>query len=841
MAQAKNPNSMQYSHPIIATFSGLQLLQCRALLATVFVVISALIGAMVPTSSHALESLFGDGPKPLPVAEAFKPTVDAIDSNGIVINVEIADEYYLYRDKFSVSTNPASAQLLPIEFPEALTHEDEFFGTTHIYRDNVQFTIPVAQVNTTQQFELSLLYQGCADMGLCYPPTQSSFAIELPAAANNAVADNAKSNNNNSLIAQSNSFSINDILSNKTFDSRSDSAYQQPELLRPQDAFVPSVAKAADGTIELTWIIENGYYLYKDKLKFELLDAPDANITQVELGSGIMHTDEYFGTVEIFRNNTNAKLEVSSAAELQQAKLNIHYQGCADIGVCYPPELLTLPVKFKNTDTFIASFANSANDTQVERTQSTIAKSSNAANAPAVAATSTAQNTNLIPESEQDRLTKLLTAGNLGLLLPTFYVLGLLLAFTACVYPMVPILSSIIVGQGSSITTARAFSLSAVYVLSMASVFALLGIAVGLSGYNIQPLFQNPWVLSAFAALFVLLALSMFGLFQLQMPAAIQTKLSSISNQQKGGSVAGVAVMGMLSAVIVGPCVTPPLVAALAYIAKTGDAVLGGLALFALGLGMGSPLLLIGTSFGRFLPKAGGWMESIQRFFGVILLAVALYLLSRFLPPSATMLLAAMLAIFAGVFFGATDSLDSSSPKSSRFGKAFGLVALIYGIVLLIGLLAGNSSFTHPLRGIAGNAVSGANTVAQTHVQFERVKTVADLNNVVKTASQQGKPVMFDFYADWCISCKEMEAFTFTDERVKGLLKNAVLVQADVTANDSDDQALLKEFSLFGPPAILFYNTNGEEVSRARVVGFMNADKFSEHLSLVFGQSSPAI
>ena len=837
MHQRLGPNynsSMQYSQPIIAIFSALQSHERKTLSATFFSFITALLLAVVPINSHALESLFGDGPKPLPVAEAFNPTIETIESDRVVINVEIADEYYLYRDKFSVSTEPASVQLLPIEFPEAIPYEDEFFGTTHIYRNKVQLTIPIAQNNPAQRFELSMMYQGCADMGLCYPPTQSSFSIELPVAANNATKSN-----DNSLIAQSNSFSINDILSNKSFDSRSDSAYQQPELLRPQDAFVPSVAKAADGTIALNWIIEPGYYLYKDKLKFELQDAPQANITQVDLGSGVMHTDEYFGTVEIFRDTTNAQLTLTSTTELQQANLNIHYQGCADIGVCYPPEVLTLPVKFKNTDAFTASFASVANDTPVDRNQSTSAQSSTATIASA--ATTNTQNTNLIPESEQDRLTKLLTAGNLSLLLPTFYVLGLLLAFTACVYPMVPILSSIIVGQGSTITTARAFSLSAVYVLSMASVFALLGIAVGLSGYNIQPLFQNPWVLSAFAGLFVILALSMFGLFQLQMPAAIQTKLSNISNKQKGGSVAGVAVMGMLSAVIVGPCVTPPLVAALAYIAKTGDAVLGGLALFALGLGMGSPLLLIGTSFGRFLPKAGGWMESIQRFFGVILLAVALYLLSRFLPPSITMLLAAMLAIFAGVFFGATDSLDSSSTKSSRFGKAFGLVALIYGVVLLIGLLAGNSSFTHPLRGIAGSAATGTNNAAQTHVQFERVKTVADLNNVVRTASQQGKPVMFDFYADWCISCKEMEAFTFTDERVKALLKNAVLVQADVTANDADDKALLKEFSLFGPPAILFYNPNGEEISRARVVGFMNADKFSEHLTLIFGNSSPAI
>ncbi len=823
--------------------SGLHQAKRIALMASLWLV----VGAVVPGNSYALESIFGDGPKPLPVAEAFKPKVSSINSDNIVIHFDIADEYYLYKDKFSVSTEPASAQLQAIEFTEALAHEDEFFGTTYIYRGNVQLTIPVAQSNTLQQFELSLVYQGCADMGLCYPPTQNSFSIELPAAANNTELNSAKVNNDtslndNSLIAQNNSFSINDILTNKSFDSQSNDAYQQPELLKPQDAFVPSVSTAADGNIALNWIIEPGYYLYKDKLKFELLDVAQANISKIELDKGVMQTDEYFGNVEIYRNNANAKLGLSSAAELQQAKLKIHYQGCADVGVCYPPESLTLPVRFKNTAQFVASFGSGTTNNQSQGVQAAVVQADTAQSqsGSATATNSTANNTSLIPESEQDRLTRLLNAGNLGLLLPTFYVLGLLLAFTACMYPMIPILSSIIVGQGSSITTGRAFSLSLVYVLSMASVFALLGIAVGLSGYNIQPLFQNPWVLSAFAGLFVVLALSMFGLFHLQMPSALQTKLTNLSNQQKGGSVAGVAVMGMLSALIVGPCVTPPLVAALAYIAKTGDAVLGGLALFVLGLGMGSPLLLIGTSFGRFLPKAGGWMESIQRFFGIILLAVALVLLSRILPPSVTLLLAALLAIFAGVFIGATDSLNSDSALSKRAGKAAGLVALIYGVVLLIGLLAGNTSFTRPLSGLVGGVTSNGNSEVQTHVQFERVKTVAELNSVVQTASQQGKPVMFDFYADWCVSCKEMEAFTFTDARVQSQLANAVLIQADVTANDADDQALLKEFGLFGPPAILFYNTAGEEVSRARVVGFMNADKFSNHLSLVFG-NSPAI
>ncbi|MCL4151089.1 UNVERIFIED_CONTAM: hypothetical protein GTU68_014574 [Idotea baltica] len=393
-------------------------------------------------------------------------------------------------------------------------------------------------------------------------------------------------------------------------------------------------------------------------------------------------------------------------------------------------------------------------------------------------------------------------------------------------YPMIPILSSLIVGQGKKLSTTKAFSLSLVYIMSMASVFAVVGILVGLSGYNIQPLFQNPWVLTAFAGLFVLLALSMFGLFQLQMPNALQAKVTEISNKQEGGSFTGVAVMGTLSALIVGPCVTPPLVAALAYIAKTGDATIGGVALFAIGIGMGTPLLLIGTSLGRFMPKAGGWMEQTQRIFGVVLLAVAIYMLSRFLPGNVIMLMFAALAIFTGVYFGATDRLDSDSRGIQRFAKSIGLIALVYGVVLMVGA------------GVIGQQVApGAGNSANEHLSFQRVKSEAELEQVLADAKNQGRPVMLDFYADWCVSCKEMEAFTFPDSRVKDQLKDAVLIQADVTKNDANDKGLLKRFGLFGPPAIILYDRAGTELTAGRVVGYMKAKAFSDHLKAYLNQS----
>ena len=441
-----------------------------------------------------------------------------------------------------------------------------------------------------------------------------------------------------------------------------------------------------------------------------------------------------------------------------------------------------------------------------------------------------------IEQSEQDRLFNLLGSSSIWLTIATFFGLGVLLAFTPCVLPMIPILSSLIVGQGEKISTARAFQLSLVYVLVMASTYAIVGIIVGLSGYNVQAFLQNPWVLSFIAILFVVLSLSMFGFYELQMPTSIQQRLTQWSNKQGGGQVSSVAAMGFISTLIVGPCITAPLAGALIYIAKTGDAFIGGTALFALGLGMGAPLLLIGTSAGKLVPKAGAWMDAVKHFFGIIMLAMAIYMISRFVPTVVAMTLFGILAIVSGIRFGATDSISSDSSQWQRVGKGVGLVIMLYGVALLIGALSGVSSYTTPLRGIvSGNS---SQTESNGHLVFAPVKSVDELQRIVSKASEQNRPVMLDFYADWCISCKEMEAFTFTDGSVQAQLKNAVVIQADVTANDDLDKAMLKRFDLFGPPGIIFWDKSGKELRAARVVGFMPAEKFSSHLSKFIGSTS---
>jgi thiol:disulfide interchange protein DsbD len=389
-------------------------------------------------------------------------------------------------------------------------------------------------------------------------------------------------------------------------------------------------------------------------------------------------------------------------------------------------------------------------------------------------------------------------------------------------------LSGIIVGQGKDITTRKAFYLSLVYVLAMAMTYTVVGILVGLSGENIQAWFQNPWIIGSFAAIFVALSFSMFGFYDLQMPASIQSKLTSISNSQQGGNIVGVAIMGFLSALIVGPCVTAPLVGALIYIAETGDAVLGGMALFALSMGMGAPLLLIGASAGKFLPKAGAWMDAVKAVFGVLLLGLAIWLLERVAPAAFTMSLWAALIIVSAIYMGAMETLAEGSSGWKKLWKGLGVLLLIYGIIILLGLASGNRNLFQPLKGLG--SFSGTTAQAE-HLSFIQIKGVDGFNAELSKAKAAGKSVMLDFYADWCVSCKEMEAFTFSDPAVQKSLEGVVLLQADVTPNDEIDTELYKHFGIIGPPSIMFFGADGKERRNYRVVGYMPADQFNQHVT----------
>jgi thiol:disulfide interchange protein DsbD len=429
-----------------------------------------------------------------------------------------------------------------------------------------------------------------------------------------------------------------------------------------------------------------------------------------------------------------------------------------------------------------------------------------------------------VQEAEQDRLARLLNEQRF-LAIPAFFGFGLLLAFTPCVFPMVPILSSLIAGQGANLTRQRALLLSLTYVLAMALTYTVAGVLAALLGQNLQAWFQNPWVIGLFSGIFVLLALSMFGFYELQLPGFLQHRLTEWSNRQQGGRYAGVAIMGFLSALIVGPCVAPPLIGALSFIAVTGDVGLGAATLFVMSLGMGAPLLAIGASTGHWLPRAGHWMERIKAVFGVLLLAIALWLLERILPAALIMALWATLLIVTATYMGALQSVAHGAPSWRMLVKGLGMVLLIYGVLLLVGVAGGGRDPWQPLRGVT--FIASTTREASVPV-FQRVKTVADVEQALLESG--GQRVMLDFYADWCVTCKELEHDTFSDPTVRAALAEVVTLQADVTAHDSADRELLKRFDIVGPPAMLFFGADGRERREYRVVGFMDAADFDQHL-----------
>lgn len=619
--------------------------------------------------------------------------------------------------------------------------------------------------------------------------------------------------------------------------SVSGKAHAAGEPLDPLQAFKFSARMLDTKTIEARWQIAPEYYMYRDKFRF------DAEPSTVKLGipqfpAGTMKSDENFGQVETYHNEVIIRLPID-AGNVRQFTLKVRSQGCADMGICYPPTAqqtsLTLP-----TSTSSSVPASSRLDTPASTPAPTLfspsaASTSASASTPAPAFTGIAPSTPVVAPEKRDessRIARLLKNASIGAILLFFFGSGLVLAFTPCMLPMVPILSGIIVGHGHNIGRGRAFTLSLAYVIGMALTYAAVGIAAGLSGTLISSALQNVWFLSFGALIFVLLALSMFGLYELQMPSFLQGKFRDEANRQQGGSLHGVFLMGVISAAIVGPCVAAPLAGALLYIAKTGDALQGGLALFAMGLGMGLPLLIIGASARHLLPKPGPWMNAVNRFFGVLLLGVAIWLISPVIPVMAQMLAWAALFILPAIYLHALDPLSSRAHGWERFGKGLGVISLLLGTALLIGALGGSRDPLQPLGFLRGNAATAgqtAPTTAQPH--FTRVITVAELERHLKNP---GRPVLLDFYADWCISCKEMERLTFADPQVAAQMNRMLLLQVDVTEDSADDRALLKRFELFGPPGIIFFNAQGQENHDLRVIGFQPADTFLATLKQVF-------
>ena len=584
----------------------------------------------------------------------------------------------------------------------------------------------------------------------------------------------------------------------------------QPEFLPPDQAFGLEVSVSDAHTLKANFKIVPTYYLYRDKVKINIKNG-SAKIRSIKLPQGDLKNDPNFGEMMVFHQSFQADIVlINTTTTPQNITLEATYQGCSENGLCYPPIVKEITLKLP------APVNTEATAPVMPKIPTTLNLPSQAeASAPTTAAPTSA------PESENSQIAQVFKKKSFWLVVSFFFGAGLLLALTPCVFPMIPILSGIIVGRGHHITKMHGFLLSLAYVLGMALTYAVVGIAAGLSGSLLSNALQTPAVLGSFAAVFVLLSLSMFGFYEIQLPSALQSKLSGTSNKLHGGHLSGVFVMGALSAIIVSPCVAAPMAGALLYIGQTHDALLGGVALFALAIGMGVPLLLVGASAGALLPKAGAWMEAIKNIFGVMMLGVAIWLVSSLLPLAVVMLLWATLLILSSVYLYSLDTLPHNHSGWHKLGKGIGIIILLLGIALLIGALSGARDMLRPLGALGGGQVVATQT---SHLQFERVKNLAELD--ARVAQARGKTVMLDFYADWCVSCKEMENITFADAKVQSQLKNTLLLQIDLTANNEDDKAFLQRYQLFGPPAILFFNREGKEQADYRVIGYQNPEQF---------------
>ncbi|MBA5249728.1 MAG: protein-disulfide reductase DsbD [Gammaproteobacteria bacterium] len=749
---------------------------------------------------HLLLSLFllfsiatQAGDELLPADKAFAFKAEVVDDK-ILLNWDIAQGYYLYKEKIKISSDYAK-RLGEAKFPPAKIKDDEFFGKIGIYRDNVSVVLPVLE-GGAKTIVLNVVFQGCADLGVCYPPITKSVPLDIGNIKRPSLVDGA--------------FNMFSKATSSMQSLVSKIAPLSDEPISADKAFVFSVVAIDPNTLRASWQIHPEYYLYHDKFSIDIKGAKFGKIT---FPKGKIKDDDFFGKVEIHKGLLALDIPLVEVGE--SISFSAKYQGCWLGGVCYPPIEKITNITMPKADTI----------TNKPIKPLTIAASKPVtplANPPAIPPT-IPTTANDAPLNESDQITKLLQQDDLWLVLVSFFGFGLLLSLTPCVFPMIPILSGIIVGQKGTMTTKRALIMSIVFVLAMSVTYSLAGVLAGHFGGNLQALFQTPWILIVFSSIFVALAFSMFGYYDIQLPAALQNKISKISNKQEGGNLIGVAIMGFLSALIVGPCVAPPLAGALIYIGKTGDALLGGLSLFVMSLGMGAPLLAIGAGVSK-LPKAGGWMNNVKYVFGILMLAVAIYLLERIISPLASLALWAALFTLSPIAMGAFNGLSNTPSALHRILKGIGLLLIIYGI-LLWGLVArGGGDMLAPLSNY------GTTTqVEKTHVAFTKVKSNTELDRILAQAQQDNQIVMLDFYADWCISCKELDRFVFSNTEVVNKMQNVIALKADVTVGNADDEALMKRFDIIGPPGILFFK-NGVENRPQRIIGEIDAQGFLQHL-----------
>jgi thiol:disulfide interchange protein DsbD len=739
---------------------------------------------LVATLVASLPAFAADDQPPRP-EEVFRYVVfDAGDA--IEIDWAVDDGFYMYQSAFGFESADPTIALGQPELPEGKVYNDEFLGEQVIYRGNFFVRIPyTVKGEKPTSFLLTINSRGCTDDGFCYMPQTWIETVELAQPA----ADSGK------------------------IDLSGLAGAGSSEFPPPEEVFFPDVFPVDGNTVEIGIRIEPGFYVYKHRITAKSL-SPDAQAGQLDLPKGKLKYDEFFGESEVYYNEVIGRLAIARATpEAMELELEVGYQGCADGGLCYLPQTQVMTVALP-----AAKVISDLSDIT----------------APAAGAAAA-------PVSEQARLAQIITGSSIWVAVGVFFLAGLGLAFTPCVLPMVPILSGIIAGEGDDVSPMRGFTLALSYVMGMAIIYTGAGVAAAAAGMQLQATFNQPWILILFAGLFVFLAIGMFGAYDLQMPSSIQSKLAGVSGKQKSGTMIGAFIMGALSALVVTACVAPALIAALTVMAQSGDMVRGGAALFAMSLGMGAPLLLVGAAQGKLLPKAGPWMVAIKGAFGFMMLGLAIWMLSRILPGTVTLTLWAVLTFMAGVFMGGLTTFGPEASPAQKMGKGFGVLAMIWGVLMVLGAVTGGSNPLQPLASVNIGGDGGATIATHDELPFQRIKTVEDLDREIAAASSRGNSLMLDFYADWCVSCKEMEAWTFTDERVQAALSNTVWLQADVTANDADDKALLDRFGVFGPPTIIFFGTDGQQRHGYEVVGYMKAETFADHVQKAFAAPAATV
>ena len=727
----------------------------------------------------AMPNAYAQDDEPLRPQEAYRYVVSDT-GDAIEVDWAIEDGYYLYRNDLSFETTTDGVVLSNARLPAGEAHEDEYFGKQQVFRENFYVSVPY-QVDgeRPESIELVIKSRGCWDGGLCYPPQTWTETVALKQPAADDLSGLGGTTNNESFSAAMGDFPP------------------------PEEVFFPDLFVVDGNTVEVGIRIIPGYYVYQHKIKVKSL-SDNAMAGQLDMPEGIEHEDEFFGKTVVYYDEVVSRLTIARATpEAMNLELELEYQGCADAGLCYLPQTVVLTAELPAAET--------------------------------ITDLSTVRPPEEEMVSEQAWYARVLTGDSLWIAVGYFFLGGLALAFTPCVLPMIPIVSGIISGAGENVSSLRGFMLALAYVMGMALVYTAAGVAAAAAGVQLQAMFNQPWVLVLFAALFVFLAIGMFGAFELQMPSSIQSKLADISGKQKSGTAVGAFIMGAISAVVVTACVAPPLIGALTVIAQTGDMVRGGLGLFAMSLGMGAPLLAVGAAQGHFLPKAGAWMVAVKSAFGFLMLGIAIYMLRTVLPGTLFMASWAILVFMSGVFMGGLTTLTTDSNVPQKLGKGFGFLAIVYGLLLLLGSLTGG---TNPLKPLASVNLSGGSAMLaeDNHIEFQRIKTVEDLDRELVAAASEGKTVILDFYADWCVSCIEMEEYTFTDSDVQAALSNTVLLQADVTKNDEQDQELLQRFGVFGPPTIIFFGKDGQQRHGYEVVGYMKAKNFADHVNKAFSE-----